>query len=247
MAIINRLSTPFSVRSAVNRRRSSGSSKLAAAARCQADMDAASRAHTNQPSRDDRVNRQIVDLVAGQHLEGRTVLEVGGRNHPRSALLEGSGAGYVSVDLDGATGDGVLVADICSCPEIETASMAMVLSVDVFEHLAEPWNAAAEISRILEPGGVVYTSTLFSWRYHPVPEDYYRYTPAGLEHLFGSLDTISSGFDTTERRRNLLGTGYAAPLEPDAFGGWRENWRVFHAGRKPHSAGAVAELDRAAP
>lgn len=197
---------------------------------------AAERHHERFPRRDNRIDAEILRFVSGLDLSGRTVLEVGGRRYPRSHLFEPSGASYVAVDLDPDTGDGVVAADICSCPELPSDSVGMVVSVDVFEHLAEPWRAAKEICRILEPGGVAYTSTLFSWRYHPVPADYWRFTPAALELLFSRLDLIESGFDDTERRRNITGKGKSAPIEQDAFGGWRENWRVFHVGRKPRLA-----------
>ena len=39
-----------------------------------------------------------------------------------------------------------------------------------------PWLAAAEIARILKPGGLAITHTLFSWRNHPCPIDYWRFS-----------------------------------------------------------------------
>ena len=61
--------------------------------------------------------------------------------------------------------------------------------------------------------------------------DYWRFTPDALMFLFGQLRTMRADFDTVERRRNLIGKGRNR-VEPDAFGGWRENWRVFYAGVK---------------
>ena len=107
-----------------------------------------------------------------------------------------------------------------------------MLSVDVFEHIDRPWLAGEEIVRILRPGGLVYTSTLFSWRYHPCPIDYWRYTPEALESLMRGTDTLDLGFDTTERRRDVRKKAAEDPMPYDALGGWRENVRVFHAGVK---------------
>lgn len=107
----------------------------------------------------------------------------------------------------------------------------MILSVDVFEHLTRPWLAAEEITRLLAPGGLAYTSTLFSWRYHPCPVDFWRYTPDALAFLFQGLDEIDSGFDLTERRRDFRKKAKADPIPLDEFGGWRENVRVYWAGR----------------
>lgn len=125
----------------------------------------------------------------------------------------------------------VLRADLSDCPELASGSFDAIVSVNVLERVREPWLAAKEISRLLRPGGFTYHSTVFSWRYHPAPHDYWRFTPEALTVLFEDLELMRADFDTLERWRNLLGRG-AHRLEPDAFGGWRENWRVFYAGVK---------------
>ena len=84
--------------------------------------------------------------------------------------------------------------------------------------------AANEILRLLKKGGITYHTTLFSWRYHAVPEDYWRYTTAGLDQLFSKFNKICSEFDAEERRRNIIGK--TNRMQPDQMGGWRENWRV---------------------
>jgi ubiquinone/menaquinone biosynthesis C-methylase UbiE len=113
-------------------------------------------------------------------------------------------------------------------------SVDIALSVSTFEHIAEPWLAAGEIGRILKPGGLSITLTVFAVRYHPVPQDYWRYTHSALELLFekyGGLETVESGYDLAGRRDNRNGK---LPEDLDlAPGGWTENWGVFHVGRKP--------------
>lgn len=88
------------------------------------------------------------------------MLEIGGRQHPRGHVF-GPGFTYLNLDLEHSDENTVL-GDITHCPEIVDASFDVVLSVDVFEHIDRPWLAAAEISRILAPGGLSYTSALFS-------------------------------------------------------------------------------------
>lgn len=184
-------------------------------------------------SRDDRINDHLRRVLATTGRTSGRVLEIGGRMHPRGHVF-GPAFDYVNLDLQHSD-EFTVVGDITGCPEIADGSYDVVLSVDVFEHLDRPWLAAAEISRILAPGGLSYTSTLFSWRYHPCPIDYYRYTPEALAFLFGELDTIEQGFDTTERRRDVRKKATQDPMPLDALGGWRENVRVFHAGGKPTS------------
>jgi SAM-dependent methyltransferase len=181
--------------------------------------------------RDDRINDHLGGLVARAGIRSGAVLEVGGRQHPRHHVF-GPAFSYANLDLEHSD-ERTIVGDITNCPEIPDASFDVVLSVDVFEHVDRPWLAAAEISRLLKPGGLAYTSTLFSWRYHPCPIDFWRYTPDALEFLFGDLILLDKGFDLTERRRDIRKKAKADPMPIDALGGWRENVRVFHAALKP--------------
>ncbi len=181
------------------------------------------------PIRHERIGQHMQTLLTGAGVKGGRLLEIGGRLNPHADRFEGFE--YVALDLS-ETGPGVIKGDITNCPEIESGSFDAVVSVDVFEHIREPWLAAKEIGRLLRPGGFTYHSTLFSWRYHPCPVDYWRYTPDALRFIFDDLECLRADFDAVERRRNIIGRGKNR-VAPDAFGGWRENWRVFYAGVKP--------------
>jgi SAM-dependent methyltransferase len=185
--------------------------------------------HEGFPDRTERIGQHIQRMLEASEVSGRRILEIGGRLNPHTDRF--SGFECLQLDLE-ETGPGVIRGDITACPEIPSGSFDAVISVDVFEHIREPWLAASEIVRLLRPGGFTYHSTLFSWRYHPCPVDYWRFTPAALSFLFGDLRLMRADFDTVERRRNLIGRGQHR-VAPDAFGGWRENWRVFYAGVKP--------------
>ncbi|GLQ06407.1 class I SAM-dependent methyltransferase [Sneathiella chinensis] len=189
----------------------------------------AERKHKNFPRRTERIGDLLESLIHEQGLAPQNVLEIGGRRNPYKARF-GDSVQYRNMDFV-KTGEDVILGDITHCPEIPDNSFDLVFSVDVFEHIQYPWKAASEISRILRPGGLTFHSTLFAWRYHPCPADYFRYTPEGLKSLFSDLTCVRAEFDDTERRRNIKGNGDQA-LELDAFGGWRENWRVHYAGRK---------------
>lgn len=180
--------------------------------------------------RDERINAHLRTLIERAGVTGGRVLEIGGREHPRGHVFDRERFSYVNLDLE--PGESTVVADITDCPHIEDDSYDVLVSVDVFEHIDRPWLAAAEMRRILAPGGLVYTSTLFSWRYHPCPIDFWRFTPEALEFLFDGLVTLDLGFDLTERRRDVRKKARTDPMRLDALGGWRENVRVFHAAVK---------------
>jgi len=60
----------------------------------------------------------------------------------------------------------------------------MVFCFDTLEHVSNPFLFCAHLLRIAKPGGYIYSSTLFSWGYHPSPNDYFRFSPEGLHECF---------------------------------------------------------------
>lgn len=183
------------------------------------------------PARSERLNTALQSALFAAGITGGDVLEIGAESRSRSPLFDKTRFTYTNTDL--APGHGVLVADITNCPQIDDESYDVIVSFDVFEHIDRPWLAGSEITRLLRPGGVVFTTTVFSWRYHPDPIDYWRFTPAGLTLLFADLECLYAGWDGAERRRNVRAKGRRTELAADALGGWRESWRVTHIGRKP--------------
>lgn len=60
----------------------------------------------------------------------------------------------------------------------------MVFCFDTLEHVSNPFRFCDHLIAITRPGGYIYASTVFAWEYHPSPEDYFRFSPAGLRQLF---------------------------------------------------------------
>lgn len=56
----------------------------------------------------------------------------------------------------------------------------IVLSNQVLEHVDSPEGYLQEALRILKPGGTIILTTHGYWFYHPTPNDYWRWTSAGL-------------------------------------------------------------------
>ncbi len=183
------------------------------------------------PNRWARVSTIAHDALDKAGLKEGRMLEIGGRLNPRNKDFPNFD--YSALDLTDAPGADVKVeaGDITNCPHIQDESFDFIFSLDVFEHIDKPWLAGAEIERLLRPGGITMHSTLFSWRYHPCPIDYWRYSPDALRSLFPNLICMHADFDMTERRRDIRGRDGNA-LKADALGGWRENIRVNYVGLK---------------
>jgi len=172
------------------------------------------------------------------HKSNLSFLDVGGRNGEYKCFAEGF-ENYNILEVDkSAKGSNLIYGNICRCNDIKDNTYDIVFSRDVFEHIKEPWLAAEECSRITKPGGLNIHITLFSWRWHPVPVDMFRYTHEGLSFLFertNKIQTLFAGYDLVNRRHNTMGGKMknkvdAVPL--DEMGGFRENWRVVYAGKK---------------
>jgi len=91
--------------------------------------------------------------------------------------------------------------------------------------------------RILKPNGFIFVTTLFSWRYHTSPIDFWRFTPHCLAYLFEGLECVEANWNISNRRGldedGIQGKGDANDVVPeDNMGAWRENWRVYYVGRK---------------
>jgi len=69
----------------------------------------------------------------------------------------------------------------------------IILSNQVLEHVDSPEGYLDEAWRLLKPGGTLILSTHGYWYYHPTPNDYWRWTSAGLQKLIRNR-----GFDIEE-------------------------------------------------
>ncbi|TAF46570.1 MAG: SAM-dependent methyltransferase [Sphingobacteriales bacterium] len=71
----------------------------------------------------------------------------------------------------------------------------IILSNQVLEHVDSPQGYLEEAYRILKPGGTAIITTHGYWFYHPTPNDYWRWTSAGLKKTVQEANfTINSFF-----------------------------------------------------
>lgn len=190
--------------------------------------------HKSAPVRQKRVRARFLDWLNKHNVRRRAVLlEVGGRGN--CFREENTFKKYINLDIARSGGPDCIVGDITRRnAAVPDGHVSCVYSHDVFEHLNQPFDAAKEIHRMLAPGGVTFVDTLFAWRRHGVPNDYFRYTTDGLRSVFESAGfvTLETEYDMVERRRDLANSA-ANRVQPDALGGFRENIRVRGLFRKP--------------
>jgi len=147
-----------------------------------------------EPINTERIRRRFVELVYADHNRQPRVREALGRvlaSIPREGVGLNVGAGRSRVDpkvlnLDIAVGADVdILAKAQSLP-IRSDAVDVIVSQETLEHVAEPFEAIAEINRVLKPGGLLYLQLPFTIGYHPGPDDFWRFTREGIEQLVSS-------------------------------------------------------------
>ena len=87
----------------------------------------------------------------------------------------------VNVDL-AVTPAVTALADALALPFAEDC-FALIISQETVEHVSNPFRAVREMARVLRPGGTLYLQAPFIIGYHPGPEDYWRFSRAGMRRL----------------------------------------------------------------
>lgn len=83
--------------------------------------------------------------------------------------------------------------DVCGVGErlpFRDNSFDAAFSFAVLEHVTDPFACAAELARVLKPGGVLYCVVPFLQPYHGYPHHYFNMTHHGLARLFADKMVI---------------------------------------------------------
>jgi SAM-dependent methyltransferase len=71
---------------------------------------------------------------------------------------------------------------------LENSFADVIISTQVLEHVPEPKEYLNEAHRVLKSKGLLIISTHGYWMYHPNPNDYWRWTSAGLKKIITESD-----------------------------------------------------------
>lgn len=158
---------------------------------------------------------------------GDDVLEVGSRLHVPGAwwLVNRDLAIGRWTGIDAQEGEGVdLVADAHELPPGWAGRFSGVLCSEVLEHARQPWRVMQELRRVMRSGGTVIVTTVTSFHLHGFPDDYFRFTEAGLRVLledagFSDISTAAAGrtrIDVKDHDERVHHT--VAPIQAFAVG-----------------------------
>lgn len=116
-----------------------------------------------------------------------TLVDVGAGAQPFRDLLSPT-VRYIAVDVDEAeqrfgyrtAGTRYFHGDVLP---VESGEGDTVLCTETLEHVRGTAQFLSELRRVLAPGGLLVLTVPFAARWHFVPQDFWRFTPSGLEHL----------------------------------------------------------------
>jgi len=110
-------------------------------------------------------------------------------SHPAHWILD-AGSGLRStyyenvVNLDVVPYDTTDVLAVGEVLPFRADVFDLVVSIAVLEHVRDPFRCAAELYRVLKPGGELFVAVPFLQPFHGYPSHYYNMTAAGLRNLF---------------------------------------------------------------
>lgn len=118
-------------------------------------------------------------------LSGGPVLEVGSKQYGSTTSLRDLYTDeYVGVDMEEGLGVDVVVDLSRTIGPLQEGHFGLVICSSVLEHVDLPYAMADNLVRLLKPGGRLYISVPWVWRYHAYPDDYWRFSWRGIQMLF---------------------------------------------------------------
>lgn len=123
------------------------------------------------------------DQYLGEHLNKKLEIidlgstEIGACYRP---IFEKPGWNYVGVDLQPGPNVSLVLKKPYDWQEIPTASVDLLISGQVLEHVEYFWLTALEVSRVLKPGGIACLIAPSSGPEHRYPVDCWRFYPDGM-------------------------------------------------------------------
>jgi len=127
------------------------------------------------------------------------VLEVGSKDYGSTASFRDfyRQSEYVGLDMSEGKGVDVVIDLTHSTGILAENHFALAICCSVLEHVQRPWLFAPNLTRLIRPGGKLYMSVPWVWRYHAYPDDYFRFSHRGVMTLFDEFEWSSMFFSTT--------------------------------------------------
>ena len=122
------------------------------------------------------MNAETVRLVTELKPPGLDVLEISGSAWSNFGFRSYESVNWPNFDV---------------CKDRLTKNFDLIVAEQVFEHIRYPAQAARNVYRMLRGGGTFLITTPFMIKIHPMPGDFWRWTPSGLAALLEDAGFVS--------------------------------------------------------
>lgn len=124
--------------------------------------------------------KEVCPEVAGH------VLEIGARENTTGfrGYFQNRVASYTGTDIEAGIDVDVQCDLLDPSNPLPKNYYDLVICCSVMEHVPNPWDLAKNISELVAPGGKLYICVPWAWKYHPYPDDYYRFSFRAIEYLY---------------------------------------------------------------
>src|SRR3954468_3412896 len=114
------------------------------------------------------------------------VLEIGSKDYGSTSSFRDfyRAPEYVGVDMEAGKNVDVVVDLTQGTGDLRRDHFALGICCSVLEHVRRPWIFAGHLTDVIRPGGALYMSVPWVWRYHAYPDDYFRFSWRGVMELF---------------------------------------------------------------
>lgn len=133
---------------------------------------------------------QIIYLTKHVPNNAGPVLEVGSKDYGSTSSFRDfyHDCEYVGIDMQEGKGVDAVVDLVEGTGSLAQSYFDLVICCSVLEHVRKPWVFAEHLTQLVKPGGRIYMSVPWVWRYHAYPDDYFRFSWRGIEELFPRME-----------------------------------------------------------
>lgn len=135
-------------------------------------------------------------FLATRGVEPASVLEIGSKQYGSTQKFRSlfPDAEYVGVDLE--EGENVDVVHNLEDGVGSLKPAELVICCSVLEHTPKPWVMAETLTSLTSRW--LYVAVPWVWRYHPYPDDYFRFSFSGIKSLFPAIEWRRMYYATTD-------------------------------------------------
>jgi len=127
-----------------------------------------------------KLRKEVEYIIQHFISKNNSILDYGCGNSPYREMFNDKNSKYVTADIV----ENILAEvhlDSKGQVPLDNNSFDTIISTQVLEHVDNPNLYLSEVKRLLKKDGTLILSTHGYWLYHPTPNDYWRWTSAGLK------------------------------------------------------------------